>query len=99
MNGWMSNVFLARAMVPILWSWVNGYCRAFTDYNLKEITIVNKYKTFSVLIYSYINTSRVEIGKTKNCVETRFHTISSFPNSTSVDITVYQYGKKVLYFL
>ena len=29
----------------------------------------NKYKTFSVLIYSYINTSG--IGKTRNCMETR----------------------------
>ena len=27
-----------------------------------------------------------------------FHTISSFPISTSVDITVYQFGKNVLYF-
>ena len=27
-----------------------------------------------------------------------FHTISSFPIFTSVDITVYQYGKNVLYF-
>ena len=27
-----------------------------------------------------------------------FHTISSFSNFTSVDITVYQYGKNVLYF-
>ena len=26
-----------------------------------------------------------------------FHTISSFPISTSVDITIYQYGKNVLY--
>ena len=62
--------------------------------------IFNKYKTFSVLIYSYINTCG--IGKTRNCMETRraecFHTISSFPNSTSVDITIYQYGKNVLYF-
>ena len=32
-------------------------------------TTVNKYKTFSVLIYSYINTSG--IGKTRNCMETR----------------------------
>ena len=31
--------------------------------------IINKYKTFSVLIYSYINTSG--IGKTRNCMETR----------------------------
>ena len=49
----------------------------------------NKHKTFSVLIYSYINTSG--IGKTRNC--TVFHTISSFPNYTSADITVYQYRK------
>ena len=50
--------------------------------------IFKKYKTFSVLIYSYINTS----GNWKNeksCV---------FPIFTSVDITVYQYGKNVLYF-
>ena len=46
---------------------------------------IKKYKTFSVLIYSYINTSG--IGKTKN-----------FPISTSDDITVYLYGKNVLYF-
>ena len=30
---------------------------------------LNKYKTFSVLIYSYINTSG--IGKTRNCMETQ----------------------------
>ena len=37
----------------------------------KSVTclIFNKYKTFSVLIYSYINTSG--IGKTRNCMETR----------------------------
>ena len=28
----------------------------------------------------------------------RFHTISSFSNFYEVDITVYQYGKNVLYF-
>ena len=31
--------------------------------------VFRKYKTFSVLIYSYINTSG--IGKTRNCVKTR----------------------------
>ena len=41
--------------------------------------IFKKYKTFSVLIYSY----------------TQFFV---FPIFTSVDITVYQYGKNVLYF-
>ena len=52
-----------------------------------------KYKTFSVLIYSYINTS----GNWKNeklfCTQFRV-----FPIFTSIDITVYQYGKNVLYF-
>ena len=33
--------------------------------------IFKKYKTFSVLIYSYTVSTRVEIGKTRNCVETR----------------------------
>ena len=62
-----------------------------------------KYKTFSLLIYSYINTS----GNWKNeklcgnmmpagrSVFTQFRV---FPIFTSVDITVYQYGKNVLYF-
>ena len=56
--------------------------------------IIKKYKTFSVLIYSYINTS----GNWKNeklCVFIQFRV---FPIFTSVDITVYQYGKNVLYF-
>jgi hypothetical protein len=64
----------------------------------------NKYKTFYVLslIYSYINTS----GNWENeklcgnmtpegrSVFTHFRV---FPISTSVDITIYQYGKNVLY--
>jgi hypothetical protein len=38
--------------------------------------IINKYKTFSMLIYSYINTNgnwenEKLCGKTRNCVETR----------------------------
>ena len=44
--------------------------------------IFKKYKTFSVLIYSYINTSGNRINTSGN------------PIFTSVDITVYQYGKK-----
>ena len=47
----------------------------------------------------------VEIGKTRNCAETRrphgrvfSHKFRVFPIFTSVDITVYQYGKNVLYF-
>ena len=62
-----------------------------------------KYKTFSVLIYSYINTS----GNWKNeklcentppCgrrVSTQFRV---FPIFTSVDVTVYQYRKNILFF-
>ena len=62
-----------------------------------------KYNRFSVLIYSYINTS----GKWKNeklCGNTTpagrsvFTQFRVFPILTSVDITVYQYGKSVLYF-
>ena len=60
--------------------------------------IFKKYKTFSVLIYSYINTS----GNWKNeklCRNTTpagqsvFTQFRVFPIFTSVDITVYQYGK------
>ena len=64
-----------------------------------------KYKTFFVLIYSYINTS----GNWKNeklCGNTTpagrstvfSHNFEFFPIFTSVDITVYKYGKNVLYF-
>ena len=49
--------------------------------------IFNKYKTFSVLIYSYINTSG-------NWEITQFRV---FPISTSIDITVCKYGNNVLY--
>jgi hypothetical protein len=34
----------------------------------------------------------VEIGKTRNCVD-----LSQFPRVLTVDITVYQYGKNILY--
>ena len=56
----------------------------------EKYSIFKKHRTFSVLIYSYI---RVEIGKTRNFTQFRV-----FPIFTSVDITVYQYGKNVLYF-
>ena len=38
----------------------------------------------------------MEIGKTRNCVV--FTQFRVFPIFTSVDITVYQYGKNVFYF-
>ena len=53
--------------------------------------IFKKYKTFSVLIYSYINTS----GNWKN-EKFRFRV---FPIFTSVDITIYQHGKCFIFFL
>ena len=61
------------------------------------ITIFNKYKTFSVLIYSYINTSgnwknEKFGGNTTPAGRSVFIQFRVFPISTSVDITVYQYG-------
>jgi hypothetical protein len=63
----------------------------------------NKYKTFSVLIYSYINTSG-NCENEKLCGNTTpggrivFTQFRVFPISTSVDITVYQYGKCFIFF-
>ena len=62
-----------------------------------------KYKTFSVLIYSYINTSgnwknEKLCGNTTPAGRSVFTQFRVFPIFTSVDITVYQYGKNVLYF-
>ena len=66
--------------------------------------IIKKYKTFSVLIYSYINTSgnwknEKLCGNTTPAGRSVFTQFRVFPIFTSVDITVYQYGKNVLYFL
>ena len=65
--------------------------------------IFKKYKTFSVLIYSYINTSEnwkneKLCGNTTRAGRSVFTQFRVFPIFTSVDITVYQYGKNVLYF-
>ena len=65
--------------------------------------LVKKYKTFSVLIYSYINTSgnwknEKLCGNTTPVGRSVFTQFRVFPIFTSVDITVYQYGKNVLYF-
>ena len=61
------------------------------------ITIFNKYKTFSALIYSYINTSgnwknEKFCGNTTPAGRSVFIQFRVFPISTIVDITVYQYG-------
>ena len=68
----------------------------------RSVVIFNKYKTFSVLIYSYINTSgnwenEKLCGNTTPEGRSVFTQFRVFPISTSVDITVYQYGKNVLY--
>ena len=73
----------------------------FCDF--KHRVIFNKYKTFSVLIYSYINTSgnwknEKLCGNTTPAGRSVFTQFRVFPIFTSVDITVYQYGKNVLYF-
>ena len=65
--------------------------------------IFKKYKTFSVLIYSYINKSgnwknEKLCGNTTPAGRSVFTQFRVFPIFTSVDITVYQYGKNVLYF-
>ena len=65
--------------------------------------IFKKYKTFSVLIYSFINTSgnwknEKLCGNTTPAGRSVFTQFRVFPIFTSVDITVYQYGKNVLYF-
>ena len=62
-----------------------------------------KYKTFSVLIYSYINTSgnwknEKLCGNTTPAGRSVFTQFRVFPIFRSFDITVYQYGKNVLYF-
>ena len=65
--------------------------------------LFKKYKTFSVLIYSYINTNgnwknEKMCGNTTPAGRSVFIQFRVFPIFTSVDITVYQYGKNVLYF-
>ena len=71
--------------------------------NIYIYIIFKKYKTFSVLIYSYINTSgnwknEKLCGNTTPAGRSVFTQFRVFPIFTSVDITVNQYGKNVLYF-
>ena len=71
--------------------------------NNDQNALFKKYKTFSVLIYGYINTSgnwknEKLCGNTTPAGRSVFTQFRVFPIFTSVDITVYQYGKNVLYF-
>ena len=85
---------------------VYSFCfREHTEYYYKLQSQIQfkKYKTFSVLIYSYINTSgnwknEKLCGNTTPAGRSVFIQFRVFPIFTSVDITVYQYGKNVLYF-
>ena len=59
---------------------------------------INKYKTFSMLIYSYINTNgnwenEKLCGNTTPEGRSVFAQFRVCPISTSVDITIYQYEK------
>ena len=79
----------------------HGYCMICGERS--SGFIIKKYKTFSVLIYSYINTSgnwknEKLCGNTTPAGRSVFTQFRVFPIFTSVDITVYQYGKNVLYF-
>ena len=73
------------------------------DASCTEVMTFKKYKTFSVLMYSYINTSgnwknEKLSGNTTPAGRSVFIQFRVFPIFTSVDTTVYQYGKNVLYF-
>ena len=64
--------------------------------------IIKKYKTFSVLIYSYINTSgnwknEKLCGNTTPAGRSVFTQFRVFPIFTSVDITVYINMEKMFY--
>ena len=68
------------------------------------ISTFKKYKTFSVLIYNYINTrgnwKNVKLcGNTTPARRSVFTQFRIFLVFTSVDITVYQYGKQSFIFL
>ena len=74
-HGWLEipDLFLVLNMTSHLFAALTCEISCSTvEINLvfpRTHVLFNKYKTFSVLIYSYINTSG--IGKTRNCMETR----------------------------
>ena len=80
---------------------ITVYQRIYVDIQLFFISTrveIKKYKTFSVLIYSYINTSgnwknEKLCGNTTPAGRSVFTQFLVFPISTRVDITVYQHGK------
>ena len=71
--------------------------------NPTSVSYLRNIKHFPCFIYSYINTSgnwknEKLCGNTTPAGRSVFTQFRVFPIFTSVDITVYQYGKNVLYF-
>ena len=71
--------------------------KRFENQGNRNNVLFKKCKTFSVLIYSYINTSgnwknEKLFGNTTPAGRSVFIQFRVFPVFTSVDITVYQYG-------
>ncbi len=103
-SAWVCDIS-AQNLVPttsvfVLW-FESNVCGLWIQ--VKQLIFYKKYKTFSVLIYSYINTS----GNWKNeklCGNTTpegrsvFTQFRVFPIFTSVDITIYQHGKCFIFF-
>ena len=87
------SVFTSGGKFPVLTlSYINTALSQSAFRIYKCYIIKNKYKTFSVLIYSYINT-RGNWENSKLCENTVSTQFRVFPISTRVDITVYQHGK------
>ena len=85
-------------------STANWTIKIAIKYITSETFTIKKYKTFSVFIYSYINTSgnwknEKLCGNTTPAGRSVFIQFRVFPIFASVDITVYQYGKKCFIFL
>ena len=77
----------------LTWSYINTALSQSAFRIYKCYIIIKKYKTFSVLIYSYINTSgnwknEKLCGNTTPAGRSVFTQFQVFPIFTSVDITV-----------
>ena len=99
----VENLQLARWSHPLLdhllWYGIYLLLKKKSSNGATDLTPLKfkKYKTFSVLIYSYINTSgnwknEKLCGNTTPAGRSVFTQFRVFPIFTSVDITVYQYG-------
>ena len=94
------NCYLDRIL--LLSNCIGPKARAETIVPAGESITFNKYKTFSVLIYSYINTSgnwenEKLCGNTTPEGRSVFTQFRFFPISTLVDITIYINTEKKFY--